>query len=225
MLYSGTVFPKSIDYSFRGNYMAFTDTTLRQLTIAPINYKNPSLVSDRIVLRYLKSPYSLSIDWIHDLIYWADLETRAINVVNINRSEDHYIIINTTNHIPNDLIVNVVDSCLIWTNVSFTPRIMRSFEDGSQQIVLYSLHKQPFHLTIDILLKRYFFIDIEDFTLNSIDFEGRDDRKHFEAKKLFNAINSGVIYGDNIFLLTDSLFYSINKGCVRLVSSIKAILG
>ena len=100
MLYSGTVFPKSIDYSFRGNYMAFTDITLRQLTIAPINYKNPSLVSDRIVLRYLKSPYSLSIDWIHDLIYWTDLETRAINVLNINRPEDHYTIINTTNHIP-----------------------------------------------------------------------------------------------------------------------------
>ena len=103
-----------------------------------------------------------------------------------------------------------MDSCLIWRYIGLKPKIMRSLEDGSQQTVLYSTHKQPFHLTIDIKLKRYFFFD-RDSNLQSIDYQGGDEQSHFQSKKFFHNIKSAVIYGDDIFLLTDSLFYSINK--------------
>ena len=138
MLYSGTAYPKSIDYSFGGNYMAWTDTTAKTINIAPVNYRKPSSVMERISLSNSGNPFILSIDWIHDLIYWTDFETRAINVVHIYRSYDYYTVINSTFQMLSDFKVNVVDSCLVWTHVGSKPRIMRSFQDGTNQSILYS---------------------------------------------------------------------------------------
>ena len=144
---------------------------------------------------------------IHDLIYWTDINT--INVLHIQRPNDYYTIINTT-RIPQELKVNPMGNCLVWTYNGVKPRILSSFQDGSNQTVIYSTNKQPFHLTIDIHLKRYFFIDSEA-NLNSVNYQGGDEQRHFQSENLFHDIKSAVIYGDNIFLLTDSLFYSINK--------------
>ena len=206
MVYSGTVFPKSIDHSFRGNYMAFIDTSLKKMTIAPINVGNPSYIMQVLTIRELKHPSSVSIDWIHDLIYWTDINT--INVLHINRPNDYYTIIITVKT-PQVLIANPMDSCLIWTEIGPKPQIWRSLQDGSQQTVLYSTDKQPFHLINDIHLKRYFFINTGGY-LNSINYQGGDEKAHFQSESLHN-INSAVIYGDNIFLSIDSSLFSINK--------------
>jgi hypothetical protein len=211
MIYSGTVSPKSIDYSFSGNYMAWTDITSNQINIAPINDKNPSLVPERVILRYIKNPICLAIDWIHNLLYWTDLKTRTINVANVLKPNDYYVVINVTDQEPHDLLVNVLDNVLVWNHVGLKPRIMRSFQDGTNQSVLYKTSKQTFCLTIDVFLKRYYFVDIEDLSLNSIDFEGKDDRKIFSSRNLMNSINSMTIYYDEIFISTDNLIYKMNK--------------
>ena len=67
MVYSGKVSPKSIDYSFRGNYMSFTDD--KQLTISPIISTDPSVIKEVIIFKPLGNPSIISIDWIHDLVY------------------------------------------------------------------------------------------------------------------------------------------------------------
>ena len=90
------------------------------------------------------------------------------------------------------------------------PRIMRSFEDGSNVTTLYSSKKQTFCLTIDMFIKRYYFLDL-DFTLYSIDFEGRDERKIFWSQNLLSGVNSMSVHYDDIFISTNSLIYKINK--------------
>ena len=210
MVYSGTVRPQSIDYSLVGNYMAWTDITIDQINMAPINSDEPSLVMDRVYLRFPKKPNCLAIDWIHDLLYWTDMKTRTINVVNIKKPFDFYVVINNTNQEPNELVVNLLNNTLVWTHIGIKPRIMHSFQDGSNQSVLYSDSKQTFCLTIDIFIKRYYFLDL-DFTLYSIDFEGKDERRIFRSQNLLNGINSMSVHYDSLFMSTNSLIYKINK--------------
>ncbi|CAG2103840.1 unnamed protein product, partial [Medioppia subpectinata] len=189
MLYSGTLLPQSIDYSIAGNYMAWIDMTLNQINVAPIVAKTASLVSERTAIRFSKNPICVTIDWIHDLLYWIDLDTRTINVLNVLKPYDYYPVVNVTNQEPHDLVVNVMDNSLVWNHLGIKPRIVRSFQDGSNETTLYSNDKQIFCLSIDVFIKRYYFLDIH-FTLYSIDFNGADERKIFSSGSLLNNINS-----------------------------------
>ena len=210
MLYSGTVTPQSIDYSYLGNYMAWVDISLDQINMAPIDSDQPSLVTERLFPRFARKPNSLAIDWIHDLLYWTDLGTRTINVINVKKPFDFFVVVNATNQEPHDIVVNLLKNSLVWTNVGLKPKIWHSFQDGSKQSVLYSKSKHIFSLTIDTFIKRYYFLDLE-FNLYSIDFDGRDERRIFHSRNILSHVNSITVYYDEIFISTNNVIYKFNK--------------
>lgn len=210
MVYSGTLSPQSLDYSYSGNYMAWVDISLDQINLAPMVTDEPSLVTERLFPRFARKPHSLAIDWVHDLLYWTDVGTRTINVVNVKKPFDFFVVVNTTNQEPHDIVINLLTNTLVWTSIGLKPKILRSFQDGSQQSVLYSKSRQVFCLTIDAFIKKYYFLDLHS-TLYSIDFDGVDERIVLHSQNLLSDVNSMSVYFDDIFMSTNYLIYKVNK--------------
>jgi hypothetical protein len=122
----------------------------------------------------------------------------TINVLNIFKPNDVYVLINITNENPKELVVNPLDSVLYWNHIGIKSKIMRSSQDGTNQTILYSTFKQIKCFTIDIYLKRIFFIDSEAKTLYSIDFNGENERTVINSQ-WFSDINSINIFFDDIY--------------------------
>ena len=121
-------------------------------------------------------PDGIAYDWIHGLIYWLDIQIKTINVMDSNAIEsDIYSICDLNNENQRDLMINVEKSELIWSQIGFEPRLWHISLDGSNKNVLYSNSRQAFHLTLDYETKRYYFVDISDFSLFSIDFKGNNE--------------------------------------------------
>ncbi|XP_054158301.1 low-density lipoprotein receptor-related protein 1-like [Oppia nitens] len=220
MVYSGTLVPQSLDYSLAGNYLVWTDMALRVIIMAPMDIRRPSLVPERTVLRHSRHPSSLSVDWLNNLLYWLDLDSRTVNVLNIIKPFDYYRLVTLDGsggdqhhhqqQEPQELVVNVLTSRLLWTQLGYRPQIIQSLQDGTDQSVIYENDRQIFSLTIDVFIRRYYFLDI-DFTLTSISFDGSDEKQIYRSQHLFNGVNSLSILDDDVYVSTSSRIYRLNK--------------
>lgn len=104
-----------------------------------------------------------------------------------------------------DLCVTPLDSLLFWSvidnNFKRKAKIMRASEDGSHQVVLVNNNlKQPSTLTVDLELRRLFWIDEITCELSSVDFEGKDLKIGIiKSTELFTFADYMTVFGDDIF--------------------------
>jgi hypothetical protein len=203
-IFSGIKFSESLDYSSKGNYSILTRPHLKRMDI----YSMPSTKSNFVnttkirTLENIGKPNCVAVDWIHDLIYWIDIESSTIKVFNFFQPEFLYTISNLTYGEPRDLVVNVLKSILVWNEIENISNIKQSLQDGTNQTVLYSGYKTPFHLTIDYESKKYYFIEIRTYTLFSIDFEGENEKMVLKSPTIFHSVNSMAFIGEEIYLST-----------------------
>jgi hypothetical protein len=149
----------------------------------------------------------IAVDWIHDLIYWIDIESSTIKVFNFFQPEFVYTISNLTYGEPRDLVVNVLKSVLVWSEIENISNIKQSLQDGTNETVLYSGYKTPFQLTIDYESEKYYFIEIRTYTLFSIDFEGENEKMVLKSSAIFHSVNDMVVIREEIYLSTrDAIF-------------------
>jgi len=162
-----------------------------------------------IVINNNGKPKCLAIDWIHDLIYWIDIKSNTINVVNIMKPELTLLLIDLGEEEVTSLVINPLKVVLIWIKKGISSKIMQSFQDGSNQMVLYSnSYRNPSHITIDFETERYYFITQSDSALYSIDFRGNSEVVYLYAD-IFQIVK-------DIISLNDDLFFSIDEALVRL---------
>jgi hypothetical protein len=170
----------------------------------PNNLFNVTKIS---TLKNIGKANCVAVDWIHDLIYWIDIESSTIKALNFFQSEFVYTISNLTYGEPRDLVVNVLKSVLVWSEIENISNIKQSFQDRTNETVLYSGYKTPFHLTIDYESEKYYFIEIRTYTLFSIDFEGENEKMVLKSQAIFHSVNSMAFIGEEIYLLTrDAVF-------------------
>jgi hypothetical protein len=118
----------------------------------------------------------LSIDWIHNLVYYNF--DKKIIVFNMTHTRYEFVVIEEEEYYISDLSVNPLDSIIFYSIYNWTEnkgKIMKSFEDGSNRTVLQD-ENIGFSsvLTIDLVLKRVIWFDRHLKTFASIDFEGND---------------------------------------------------
>jgi hypothetical protein len=160
-----------------------------------------------VVINNTGKPICLTIDWIHDLLYWIDIKSNTINVVNILEPQFNLLLINLDEEKVTTLVVNPMKSVLIWIRKGVSSAIMESFEDGSNIRVLYN-NRPALHITVDFDAQRYYFIDKNYWTLCSIDFKGSDEQFHIR--------DSFLSIVNDMSVLNDDLYLSIDEAIVRL---------
>jgi hypothetical protein len=118
----------------------------------------------------------LSIDWIHNLVYYNF--DKKIIVFNMTHTRYEFVVIEEEECYILDLSVNPLDSVIFYSIYNWTEKkgkIMKSSEDGSNRTVLRVENIGcPSVLTIDLVLKKVIWFDRHLKTFASIDFEGND---------------------------------------------------
>ncbi len=198
------------DYSYRGNYIAFLNPMTNKINVRNFKMSDESGILEKngsIVINNNGKPICLAIDWVHDLIYWIDIKSSTINVVNIMKPESPLLLINLGEDKVTQLVINPMKTALIWVKNGDSPAVMQSFQDGSNQNVLYSA-KAASHITIDFETERYYFIVKSYEALYSIDFQGINEQIHIYSSFL-------TIVND-MSLLNDDLYFTIDEALVRM---------
>ncbi len=203
---------KIFDYSYRGNYIAFLDPLNDKINVTNFKMSEESGILEKngsIVINNNGKPKCLAIDWIHDLIYWIDIKSNTINVVNIMKPELTLLLIDLGEEEVTSLVINPLKVVLIWIKKGIYSKIMQSFQDGSNQMVLYSnSYRNPSHITIDFETEGYYFISQSGSALYSIDFRGNNEKVYLYGN-FFGIVN-------DIISLNDDLFFPIDEALVRL---------
>ncbi|CAG2162077.1 unnamed protein product [Oppiella nova] len=166
---NGDIMSGLMDYNIKDDRIVWFDPQKHKFILKSI--ESTVDMSDEIDV--VGQPNSLLLDWVHDLLYWLDIKSKTIKTEN-----------------PRDLVINVVKGVLVWSNIGFEANLMQTHLDGSNQSVLYGNNRQAFHLTVDYQTQRYYFIDINDHSLYSIDFDGNNETFILKSKELFDPIIS-----------------------------------
>jgi hypothetical protein len=119
--------------------------------------------------------FRLSIDWIHNLVYYNG--DKMIIVFNMTHTRYEFVVIEEMFYIT-DLSVNPLDSTIFYSTRNWDRKkgkIMKSSQDGSQKTILRDKSIGfPSALTIDLVMKKVIWIDNYLNTFSSIDFEGNN---------------------------------------------------
>lgn len=200
---TGHKISKLMDFDLRKETVIWFEPDSHQIYIKFANMTSKSVpMSGR--------PNSLALDYIHDLIYWIDSQSRTINVISINDpSNRFYSLLRLSDENPRDLVVNVHTSQLVWCDIGFEPKIMVSNADGSDPKALYSESRQVMHLTVDYQKERYLFVDATDHSLHSIDFFGKSERHFIRSTLILDAINSMTVLDNDLFLSNELMVYRV----------------
>ncbi len=117
----------------------------------------------------LSHEFRLSIDWIHNLVYYNI--NNKIFIFNMTDRRYEYLVIEEVGYI-RDISVNPLASILFY---STKRKIMKASQDGQNrtQLTSHNINK-PNALTIDLVLRKVFWTDYYSNTFSSIDFDGNN---------------------------------------------------
>ncbi len=117
----------------------------------------------------------------------------------MNDRRYEYLVIEEVEYIT-DLSVNPLDSILFYSTKRI---IMKASEDGSNRTELRRLNiEYPKALTIDLVLRKVFWIDDNSYTFSSIDFDGNNFMTFGRHKNTDDNIFM-QIFGDHIYWTTN----------------------
>ncbi|XP_054156277.1 uncharacterized protein LOC128954705 [Oppia nitens] len=193
-----------VDYDLRRELIVWYDPQHQRFCIQ-------STVFTEIYVQPGRRPVSLALDWQHGLLYWLDIQPKSINVVSLDDNTKHqYTVCLLRSDNPRDLVVNAKRSVLVWSNVgSRDPNLVQSQMDGNNQTIFYRNSRHAFHLTIDYQFDRYFFVDIEDHCLYSIDFDGNDEQLYLKSRELLDPILAMSVIDNDLYFMNEYLLYRI----------------
>ncbi|CAG2120001.1 unnamed protein product, partial [Medioppia subpectinata] len=164
-------------------------------------------------------PNSLAVDWIRDRLYWLDIMSKTIKLLDFADPKTQvYTVCDAGGDNPRDLVLNVAVRALVWSTIGTSPQLIQSQLDGSNQTALYDSGRQAYHLTVDYQRRRYFFVDIDDWFLYSIDFLGSDERMYIKSREFFDAVHTMFALNGDLYLANEHMVYKIPEIELRIES-------
>ena len=153
-------------------------------------------------------PDSLTFDENHGLIYWIDMQYNTINVMDLSHEMSATLLELETSS-SKYLLVNTERSVLVWSDVGSEPKILQMDCDGTNSKLLYANEKQALHLTLDYQTQRYYFVDIADYSLISIDFNGNNELCLMTSRIFFDGITSMSLINSDLYIGNHQMIYKI----------------
>lgn len=84
----------------------------------------------------------IAIDWIAGNMYWTDSGQKCIEVSRLNGSH-RYVVVHSDEDNPKDIVVDPLEGYMYWTVVGNEPKIKRARLDGTGEVVLVNISRQP----------------------------------------------------------------------------------
>ena len=146
-------------------------------------------------------------DWVHRLYIWRDDQDQNIKIINSIHKNIIYEFENS--FYKSFSVINVKKSVLLWSIVGPEPKLIETNYDGTNDTFLYSNWRPVRHLTVDYRTDRYYLVDIRDFSLYSIDFNGNNEIFYMKSENLFDDINGLSVWDNDLYLSNRQLIYKI----------------
>ena len=202
-----------IEYDFDNRLIVVFQSNAKQIDLIDLNEWSHV---KRFTLKGNPRHDCIAFDYINHFIFWIDFEIKSIKVLDINDIKNVYTICEVMSKNPRDLRINVLKSVLIWSSIGFEANLMESNLDGSNRTILYNNSRQAFHLTIDYQTNSYYFIDINDYSLISIDFNGNNEQNFMNSYELFHSLNSMFVLNRDLYLSNELMVYKIPEFYLRI---------
>ncbi|XP_022905754.2 low-density lipoprotein receptor-related protein 4 [Onthophagus taurus] len=189
-----------INVDFHWGLQIFYFTDVKNQVIQSVNMRNLSDVKT-IVHQNGSAPYGLAIDWISNNIYWSDTHYSIIQVCKMDGSWRKVIIKDDIVE-PRSLAVYPKLGYLFWTEWGKSPKIQRSFLDGSgRQTILSKEQGLPNGLVIDYNEARLYWTDSQLDLIESSDLNGRSSMQLMYPKKMTMLTRPFglALFGDNMY--------------------------
>jgi len=174
---SDSLDPTEIYYSSSGNYIIYESINL--LHIHPFDMKIPNslgIIKEHTLPNTIKPNSKLSIDWIHDLIYWVR-DSKMIVAAHTASLNKPIVIANKIYDSIRSLAINPIDSFIIWfefdnyDNINF---LYKASQDGSKRQIIFQKKASIKRLVIDYRSRRIFYLST--YELCSINYDGSDEQ-------------------------------------------------
>lgn len=203
----------AIDYSLTGNYLIWSDVVEEKMYIGLLNKSRPcKFVSGKekqvLIGDNLGVVDGLTIDYVHDLVYWTDTKTDRIEVAflqepsldNPNVVGRRMTIIDSELDEPRAIAVNVRDGYLFWSDWGDHAKIERSSQDGSdRRIIVEDNLIWPNGLAIDYITNSIYWTDVKLNNIESADFYGANRRIILHSETFVSHPFGIAVFEDHIY--------------------------
>ncbi|XP_071952285.1 uncharacterized protein [Antedon mediterranea] len=191
-----------IDYDIRQNYMYLSDVSRESIFRFSLDFNENS--ESAVILTNTKS-HSIAIDWIHNNMYYTDVDNEIIGVVDLD-SLNKVTLIDEGLSEPRAIVVHPGIGYMFWTDWG-TGKIEKSGLDGSIRQTIVSNLTWPNALTIDFPASTLYWVDANLFIRIS-DFEGGNVQTVFSSQDFLQNPFSITVFG-NVLYWTDWTLQSI----------------
>jgi len=184
-----------MDYSINQNLIMYKSTKDRT------NYYVSSIgLKSTVVKQFTEVSFysdNIAIDWIHSLVYFN--YANDIHVMNIFNKRMRAIVV--YNEIFRDIVVNPLESFIVWSRDKPNTAIIKANQDGSDLKVLIDKDLyNPLSIVIEFETKRIYFMDHSSLKLSSIDFNGNYIFTHQIGIQGFYGSKCLDIYDRNLYV-------------------------
>ena len=152
-------------------------------------------------------PKGLAADWVNKNVYWIDISTSTVFLVNYE-SGNVVTIINSTLDKPGDIVVDPDSGKIFITDCGSNPRILTARLDGSDLKPL--VEKKilwPSALAIDYPARRLYWTDLKSRTIESVRLDGQRRHQIATVEPKLGKPYRLEVFEDTVYFTT----YRINK--------------
>ncbi|XP_017101897.2 very low-density lipoprotein receptor isoform X3 [Drosophila bipectinata] len=186
----------ALDFVFRTGMIFWSDVTTQSIYKSPIDEGNEKTV---VLKRSSVTSDGLAVDWIYNHVYYTDTHKCAIELTNFEGSMGKVLIEDAVD-IPRSIALDPIDGWMYWSDWGASPRIERAGMDGSHRtaIITYDV-KWPNGITLDLVLKRIYWVDGKLNIISSANFDGTQRRQVLYSSEYLRHPFSITTFEDHVY--------------------------
>ena len=163
--------------------------------------------SIEVIVASAGEPGALAIDWVNKNLYWADLGTRAISLINLDTRLQRTVVQSYLSR-PHDIAVDPDSGQLFIADTGLNPKILAAWLDGSHvRPLVQSRLRWPSAVSLDYPARRLYWADLKRRTVETVRLDGRDRKLVAELEPKLGKPHRLDIFEDSIYLTT----FKLNK--------------
>lgn len=157
-----------------------------------------NLLSD-VIKWGLQTPSGVALDWVHNLLFWTDSDTRRIEAATLDGKQRAIIVADDLDK-PRAIVVHPGDALVFWTDWGPSPKIERAEMDGrNRRSIINESVFWPNGLTLDYTTNRIYWADAKHNVIETAFFDGTDRKK---------VVSKGLPHPFALTIFEDALYWT-----------------
>ncbi|XP_017101902.2 very low-density lipoprotein receptor isoform X1 [Drosophila bipectinata] len=186
----------ALDFVFRTGMIFWSDVTTQSIYKAPIDEGNEKTV---VLKQSSVTSDGLAVDWIYNHVYYTDTHKCTIELTNFEGSMGK-VLIKDSLDIPRSIALDPIEGWMYWSDWGASPRIERAGMDGSHRTTIISYDvKWPNGITLDLVLKRIYWVDGKLNIISSANYDGSQRRQVLYSSEYLRHPFSITTFEDHVY--------------------------